>query len=161
MDVRALLLYLAAGASFAGIANSQAPRPGIGATSPNMQNRNLDTMLQIELLEEQRRLEAQQQHDVQVAQFMQAIKPRKNRYPDFDQVVTHGKAPMTLDMIALMAKSPYAADIAYYLGTHPEQSGAITQMRPEDTRSAMRQIEASVAIGNAPKILEAANERLR
>jgi hypothetical protein len=55
---------------------------------------------------------------------------------------------MTLSLLGLMAESPYAADIAYYLGKHPEQAGAIAKMQPEPARSAVKEIEASVAATN-------------
>lgn len=69
-------------------------------------------------------------------------------YPDFDKVVLHGNAPVTPSMLGLMSESPYAADIAYYLGQHPEQSGAIARMPPEQVRSAIKQIEAAAAATN-------------
>ena len=79
---------------------------------------------------------------------MEAIKSRKAMYPDFDKVVLHGNAPVTPSMLRLMSESPYAADIAYYLGQHPEQSGAIARMPPEQARSAIKQIESAAAATN-------------
>jgi hypothetical protein len=48
----------------------------------------------------------------------------------------------------LIAESPYAADIAYYLNKHPEQSAAIAQMPSEQARSEVQKIEASAASTN-------------
>ena len=79
---------------------------------------------------------------------MEAIKSRKDLYPDFDKVVLHGNAPVTSSMLALMSESPYAADIAYYLGQHQEQSGAIAKMPQQQARSAIKQIEAAAAATN-------------
>jgi hypothetical protein len=135
--------------ALAGAAHSQTQRPGVGATSPNFQNQNLETMEQIRLLDEQRRLEEQRRHDALTAKFMKAIKPRRHLFADFDHVVIHGKTPVTPGMLALMAESPYAADIAYYLGKHPEESGAIAQMQPAEASLAVRQLEATITDENA------------
>ena len=84
----------------------------------------------------------------QVAKFMEAIKPRKDMYPDFDKVVLQGNAPVTPAMLGMISASPYAADIAYYLGQHVEQSGAIARMQPDQARSAIKQIETAAAATN-------------
>jgi hypothetical protein len=172
MNAKHLLLFLTTNAIvLAGVAHSQMPRPGVGPTNPDRQNQDLETMQQIRLMDEQRLLEEQRQHDstsqhsqqgnagvpapdqaivqAQVAKFMEAIKHRKHRFADFDQVVIHSKTPVTPAMLALMAESPYAADIAYYLGKHPEESGAIARMRPADAGLAVRQLEATIAAENA------------
>lgn len=160
-----LLLTLAAVAG-AGRAHSQNLHPGVNPGSPNIQNQNLDTMQQIRLMDEQRLLDEQRRHDAQqgngavsahdraivqgqISKFMQAIKPRKGRFADFDQVVFHSKTPLTTGVLAVMSESPYAADIAYYLGKHPEQSGAIAQMGPTEAGQAVRQLEATIAAENA------------
>jgi hypothetical protein len=146
MSTRNLRLFLTAiAAALAGTAHSQMQRPGLGATSPNFQNQNLETMEHIRLMDEQRQREESSRRDAQVAKFMKAIEPRKRRFADFDQVVIHGKTAVTPEMLALIAESPYAADIAYYLGKHPEQSGAIAQMQPAEAGLAVRRIEATVA----------------
>jgi hypothetical protein len=160
MNGKSLLRFLTAiTITLTGTAHSQVLRPGVGASSPNSQNQNLDTMQQIRLLEEQRQRDAQMQQRIpardqaaaqaQVAKFREAIKHRKHRFADFDQVVIHSKTPVTPAMLEMMAQSPYAADIAYYLGKHPEQSGAIAQMQPAEAGLAVRQLEATIAAENA------------
>ena len=52
-------------------------------------------------------------------------------------------------MLGMMAESPYAADIAYYLGKHPEISGALAQMPPVESGLALRQLGATIAAENA------------
>jgi len=79
---------------------------------------------------------------------MKAIKPRKDRFADFDKVVIHGKTPVTPSMLGLMADSPYAADIAYFLGKHPEQSVAIARMAPAEASVAVHEIETTIAAEN-------------
>ena len=160
MNAKNLLPFLITIAvAFAATGHSQIPRPGVGPTNPDRQNRDLETVQQIRLLDEQRLLEEQSKGgapardraivQAQVAKFMEAIKHRKHRFADFDLVVIHSKTPVTPEMLALMAESPYAADIAYYLGKHPEQSGAIAQMQPAEAGLAVRQLEATIAAENA------------
>jgi hypothetical protein len=162
MNAKNLLPFLTTIAvAFAGTGHSQIPRPGVGPTNPDRQNRDLETVQQIRLLDEQRLLEEQSNGGApardraivraQVAKFMEAIKHRKHRFADFDHVVLYSKTPVTPEMLALMAESPYAADIAYYLGKHPEQSGAIAQMQPAEAGLAVRQLEATIAAENAAR----------
>jgi hypothetical protein len=114
---------------------------------PNGANQDIQNRRQIDAINNQPSRDQAQAH-AQVAKFIEAIKSRKEMYPDFDKVVLHGNAPVTPSMLCLMSESPYAADIAYYLGQHPEQSGAIAKMPPEQARSAIKQIEAAAAATN-------------
>lgn len=168
MNSRNLLLLAAVGIVVVSVAHSQAPpipttRPSVGPTDPNRFNRDLEKIQEIQKLDEQRRaddqrteralskdgkgLSAQEQATAkaQVAKFLEAIKSRKRQFPDFDQVVTHGNAPVTPAMLGLMSESHYAADIAYFLGKHPAQSVAIAKMEPGEARAAVQQIESLVA----------------
>jgi hypothetical protein len=139
--------YLAAIALIlAGTTQAQFTPPST-LTNPNRVNEDIQQRADIEAVNNQRARE-QTGPQAEVAKFLEAIKPRKHLFAGFDQVVLHGKAPLTPDMLALMAHSPYAADIAYFLATHPEQSGAIAHMQPEEASVAMRQIEASAAASN-------------
>jgi hypothetical protein len=150
MSAKNLYLCLAVIAvTSAGTAFSQMPRPNVGATNPDAQNRNLETMEETRLLNDQRRIDEENNRVGPVAKFMKAIKHRKDRFPDFDQVVIHGKAPVTPSMLGLMADSPYAADIAYFLGKHPEQSVAIAQMAPAQASKAVHEIETTIAAENS------------
>jgi hypothetical protein len=171
MNVKHLLLFSTIAIALSGTARSQIVRPGVGPSNPNRLNQDLETRQQILFMDERRRAEEQRQRDAQsqqsqdghggnpardqaivqaqVAKFLKAIKGRKRRFADFDQVVTHGKAPVTPAMLGLMAESYYAADIAYYLGKHPEQSLAIAQMHSAEARSAVQQIESRIAAENA------------
>jgi hypothetical protein len=130
----------------AGTAQAQFTPPS-SVTNPNRVNEDIQQRADIEAVNNQRARE-QTGPQADLAIFLEAIKPRKHLFADFDQVALHGKAPLTPGMLALMARSPYAADIAYFLGSHPEQSGAIAQMQPEEARVAMKQIEASAAASN-------------
>jgi len=74
-----------------------------------------------------------------------AMASRKSRYPDFDTVVFVPDNPVNQDMIQWMAISPYAADIAYYLGTHRQEAQQIAALRFLDTGRAIKEVEARLA----------------
>jgi hypothetical protein len=74
--------------------------------------------------------------------FMRAIQYRRYRWADFDKAVFNTDWPVSPDMVSLMAESPYAADLAYYLAKHPNESAAIAQMRLPQAGAAMREVEA-------------------
>lgn len=125
----------------------QIQRPGIGASSPNALNQSQQLAQQLRLMDEQHRAdEWRQQHDP-ATRFLEAVKPRKRHYRDFDQVVLRGNTPMTADVLGLMAQSPYAADLAYYLAKHPDEALAVTQMEPAQASDALRRLEATVSGG--------------
>jgi hypothetical protein len=113
-------------------------------TDPNPFNQDIERRRRIEEVNERHDRE-QVSAKPEIAKFMAAIKPRKHLFADFDRVVLHGAAPMTLSLLSLVAESPYAADIAYYLNKHPEQSGAIAKMPAEQARSEVQKIAASAA----------------
>jgi hypothetical protein len=74
-------------------------------------------------------------------EFMTAIEPRKSRWADFDEIVFKSNVTYSEDMLSLMARSPYAADIAYYLGMHPHESAKYAGMPLEQSGPAIRAIE--------------------
>jgi antitoxin component of MazEF toxin-antitoxin module len=74
--------------------------------------------------------------------FMRAIQYRRYRWADFDKVVFNTDWPVSPDMVALMAESPYAADMAYYLAKHPNESADIARMPLPRAGAAMREVEA-------------------
>ena len=125
-------------------AHAQMPKTLPNPINPNPFNQDIENRKRIEEVNDQHNRE-QAKAPPEVAKFMAAIKPRKHLFPDFDRVVLHGTAPMTLSLLSLIAESPYAADIAYHLNKHPEQSGAIAQMPSEQARLELLKIEASVA----------------
>ena len=99
--------------------------------------------------EEQRRQAASRnasdEQAAEIAQrFSEAIQYRRYRWDDFDEVVFDEELQISLDMVALMAESRYAADIAYYLGKHPEESARISQMPLPEAGKAIFDIEELV-----------------
>ena len=51
--------------------------------------------------------------------------------------------------VVIIGAGVHGLAIAYYLGKHPEQSGAIAQMPPAEAGSAVRQLEATILAGSA------------
>lgn len=84
----------------------------------------------------------QAERQAQGEKFMKAIQYRRYRWADFDKAVFTTEWPVSPDMVALMAESPYAADMAYYLAKHPNESAAISQMPLPKAGAAMRAVEA-------------------
>jgi hypothetical protein len=76
--------------------------------------------------------------------FMSAIQSRKSQWPDFDQIVFKSNVTYSEDMMGLMAQSPYAADIAYYLGIHPHESSVYAGMPLEQSTPAIHAVEEKV-----------------
>lgn len=79
-----------------------------------------------------------------MADWYKAAQPRLYLYPDFDKVVYASDVPITTDMIKLMSGSPYAADIAYYFGTHKTEAAAIAQMPLLEQSLAISKIEKRI-----------------
>lgn len=87
-------------------------------------------------------------------QFMTAIEPRKNRWPDFDQIVFQSKVVYSEDMLGLISKSQYAADIAYYLGMHPQESARYANMPLEQSGPAILAIEQKAKTVGVKSVVE-------
>lgn len=83
------------------------------------------------------------------AKWLEKARPRIGLYPDYAKVVFEGDVAITPSMIMLMSSSDYAADIAYYLGTHKAESLAIAQLPLLEAARALDAIESKVKT-NAP-----------
>ena len=77
-------------------------------------------------------------------QWFEKARPRMGLYSDFAEVVYADDVNITPDMVMLMSSSDYAADIAYYLGTHKAESTAISKLPLLDAARAIDDIEASL-----------------
>ena len=105
-------------------------------------------------IQEQRAAEAQRQRNLADASRRQSTNEaeiaeawkakalkRSHLYPDFEQVVFANDVTFTMDMIKLMAMSEYAADIAYYFGTHKIEAVAVANMPILDAANRISSIE--------------------
>lgn len=110
--------------------------------------------LQAQLVETQRLIAQQQAQQAQASQpapqsdfgqaWLTAAQKRAHLFPNFREVVFAPDVPITPQMVMLMSVSPYAADIAYHLGTHKAEALAIAQMPLLDAGKAIDDIEARV-----------------
>jgi hypothetical protein len=82
--------------------------------------------------------------DPYLQEWMAKAQPRMGLYPDFAAVVFESDVAITPDMVKLMAGSEFAADIAYYLGTHKAEARAIAMLPLLDAARAIDAIEAQI-----------------
>lgn len=88
------------------------------------------------------------QREIEVmTRWQSAAAPRMGRYPDFAEVALAPDVIITMDMIELMSSSPYAADIAYYLGKNKAKSMEIAQLPLLRQAEEIRKIEQLVQAG--------------
>lgn len=59
-----------------------------------------------------------------------AVKAR-DKYQDYDAVVNNRDLPITADMSRAIVQSEYGPDVAYFLGTNPEEAQRISRLSPE------------------------------
>lgn len=74
-------------------------------------------------------------------QWLKSAQPRMHLFSDFEQVVYSPDVAISDDMIKLMASSSFAADIAYYLGSHKMEATAIKSMAILDAARSISDIE--------------------
>jgi TolA-binding protein len=96
--------------------------------------------------EEQRIKIAQDKSELDSAmqEWLKMASPRLHLYQDFDKVVYLNDVAITNDMIRIMAKSKYAADIAYYFGKHKTESLAISKMPLPEASTAISDVEGRI-----------------
>ncbi len=87
------------------------------------------------------RSEVVQEMSPYMQQWLKSAQPRMHLFPDFEKVVFAPDLAISEDMIKLMAASPYAADIAYYLGSHKMEAVAIRDMPMLDAARSISEIE--------------------
>lgn len=70
----------------------------------------------------------------------------REKYADFDAVITASDLAVTPDMIVALADCDEPADVLYYLGQHKEKSREIAVMSPRKQAIELGKIEAKIAI---------------
>lgn len=90
---------------------------------------------------------AQQQIQI-LTQFEQGKQTARERYPDFDQVMTSDVAvamPITEAMQHVITTSPVGHDVAYYLVQHPDEAQALQQLNGGDALRLLGRLEERLA----------------
>ncbi len=82
-----------------------------------------------------------QEMPTHMQQWLKSAQPRMHLFSDFEKVVFSPDVAISDDMIKLMAGSPFAADIAYYLGSHKMEATAIKSMAMLDAARSISDIE--------------------
>lgn len=119
---------------------------------------------------ERRRAEAElQEHDAALedigkreqaqmeADFEAQAAEARTRYADFD-AVAKGPHPVTPAMARMITSSEVGADVAYHLGSNPEEAARISKMSDLNMARAMGAIEARLSMDQVtPKTTQAPN----
>lgn len=64
--------------------------------------------------------------------FATQVAEAKERYEDFEEVAFNEDIPMTAAVHHAIVRSKYGAEIAYYLGQHPDEAERISKLEPVD-----------------------------
>ncbi len=111
--------------------------------------------------EEQQQQSAQQeQSQKQHAEFMQRCEAASELYEDFVEVAFSGDVPVNETMTEVIMGAENGPDIAYWLGSNPEEAKRISQLPPTLAAMEMGKIGAAVKrpepkkTTNAPEPLE-------
>jgi hypothetical protein len=66
----------------------------------------------------------------------------REKYQDFDLVARNPSVPITQEMAHAIADSELGADMAYHLGSNPEEAAKIANMQPQAQLRALGRLEA-------------------
>lgn len=95
--------------------------------------------------EEQQQQSAQQeQSQKQHAEFMQRCEAASELYEDFVEVAFSGDVPVNETMTEVIMGAENGPDIAYWLGSNPEEAKRISQLPPTLAAMEMGKIGAAV-----------------
>ena len=81
--------------------------------------------------------------------FMLFIKYVSDKYADFEQVVYNPKLPITNVMAETIQASDVGPDLAYYLGSNPQEAARISRLSPFLQAKEIGKIEAKL-LDNPP-----------
>jgi len=106
----------------------------------------LDEERQYEVRSEAERAVHQAQQ-VRTELFHAKVEAARDRIPDLDNSLrSFAQLPVTPESAEIIADSPKAAEIAHYLGVHPEIAHDIAAMSPVNQGRALAQIESRVTL---------------
>lgn len=70
----------------------------------------------------------------------------RERYSDYDEAVFDDNLPVTQEMAEVIMDSEKGPDIAYYLGTHPDEAARIAGLSPVRAAMELGRIEAKITL---------------
>lgn len=83
-----------------------------------------------------------QQQQAQV--WSESVEQAKARYPDFEAVAFSDSIPASDAMIHVMQSRKDGADLAYYLGKHPDVAKRLAERTAEDSERSIGRVEAEL-----------------
>lgn len=100
-----------------------------------------------EALDRQRNEQAQQQTLQQrEAAFSQRVEQARERFEDFDAVVFNPANPISDAMVEVIKSSDKGPDLAYHLGSHPDEARRIASLPPIQAARELGLIEAKLSL---------------
>ena len=89
--------------------------------------------------------EAHQQHVQVLEAYHEREEAAREKYDDFEQVAYNPKLPITDVMAQTIQASDVGPDVAYYLGTNPQEATRISRLSPFLQAKEIGKIEAKLA----------------
>lgn len=103
---------------------------------------------------------ALQQHEQQLRvqrqqQFQAQVQDAQSRYDDFNQVAFNPSVPITPEIADVLATSDKGADVAYYLGKHPEVAAQLASLDPLHAAIEVGKLSATLQLPTPKTVTEA------
>ncbi len=76
----------------------------------------------------ERQTAANEQQQKMMAAWSEAVEDAKSRIPDFEQVALSEKTPIHARMAPFLVESEKGADVAYWLGKHPQEAQRLAEL---------------------------------
>lgn len=99
--------------------------------------------------EEEAKAKAQQQD--KLSAWGEKVKAAEGRYDDFEEVAYNPAVRITMAMQEAILESPVGPDLAYWLGSHPQDAARIADLSPISQARELGKIEASLATPETKK----------
>lgn len=94
----------------------------------------------------------QEQQDKLLSNWEASKDKAREKYTDFDDVLSNDDAPLTETMAYALMESEYGADIGYHLGKNPEEAQRIASLSPARQAAELGKLELQISTKpNKPK----------
>lgn len=105
---------------------------------------------QAEASEQAQRERTQREYEAMAREYTARADDARSRYADFDEVTGREDVPVSGHMIEVIMASEKGPDIAYFLGSNPQEAARIAHMPPLAAAAEIGRIEAQLS-APAPK----------